>query len=102
MSDFLAVLVVGVSSYVSRSIFIVTLARRAIPESARRVLDYVAPSVLGALVVAVLIGPTGEVTLGAPELAALAAGGVVAYLTRNHLITLVTGMTVFWVIRALV
>ena len=100
MTAFLATVVVGIGTYLSRSVFILALARRRIPDSVLVVLQFVAPAVLGSLVVALLIDETGSVAIGIPEVAALAVGGLVTYKTRNHILTLVVGMTVFWVLRA--
>lgn len=101
MIAFLATVVVGVGTYLSRSIFILTLARKTIPEAVLLALQFVAPAVLGALIVALLINDDGSVTIGIPEIAALAVGASVTYKTRNHILTLVVGMTVYWVVRAL-
>lgn len=102
MTTFIASVIVGVGTYLSRSIFILALARRRIPENVLVVLQFVAPAVLGALVVALLIDGDGSVAIGVPEISALAVGGFVTYKTRNHILTLIVGMTVFWVVRALV
>jgi branched-subunit amino acid transport protein len=101
MTAFLATLAVGIGTYLSRSVFILALARRRIPDSVLVVLQFVAPAVLGSLIVALLIDETGSVAIGVPEATALAVGGLVTYKTRNHILTLVLGMTVFWVLRAL-
>ena len=97
----IAVALVGIGTYVSRASFIVLLANRSIPPTVLQALQYVAPAVLSALIVALLIDADGNVAIGTPELSAFIAGGAVAYKTRNHLYTLVAGMTVFWVVRAL-
>lgn len=102
MMAFLATVVVGMGTYLSRSIFILALARRRIPDPVLVALQFVAPAVLGALIVALLIDEDGSVTIGIPEVAALAVGAGVAYKTRNHILTLVAGMGVFWIVRALV
>lgn len=102
MTAFIATLVVGLGTYLSRSIFILALARRKIPDPVLVALQFVAPAVLGALIIALLIDEDGSVAIGIPEVAALAVGGAVTYKTRNHILTLVIGMTVFWVTRALV
>ena len=102
MIVFLATVVVGMGTYLSRSIFILALARRRIPDPALVALQFVAPAVLGALIVALLIDEDGSVAIGIPEVVALAVGAGVAYRTRNHILTLVVGMGVFWVVRALV
>lgn len=102
MSALIATLVVGVGTYLSRSIFILALAKKRIPDGVLVSLQFVAPAVLGALVVALLINDDGSVAIGIPELSAFVAGGVTVYKTRSHILTLFVGMTVFWVVRALV
>lgn len=95
MSELIAVLLVGAGTYFSRSIFIVLLATREIPGRVRTVLQFVAPAVLSALVVAVLPQESGRLDVGLPELLALGVGAVVARATRNHVYTLLAGMCVF-------
>jgi branched-subunit amino acid transport protein len=101
MIAFLATVAVGVGTYLSRSIFILALAKKKIPNSVLVALQFVAPAVLGSLIIALLIDESGSVAIGIPEVAALAVGGAVTYKTRNHILTLVVGMTVYWVVRAL-
>ena len=101
MTTFLAILVTGLGTYLSRSIFILSLANRRIPPLVRAALEYVAPAVLGALVVTMLITPEGKVTLGYAEVMALVTAGAVASRTRNHILTLVAGMAVFWIVRTI-
>ena len=101
MSDFLAIVAVGLGTYASRALFIVALANRTIPARVLQALQYVGPAVLASLIVAFLIDSEGRVGIGVPELAALAVGGGVAYRTRSHILTLIVGMGVFWVVRAL-
>lgn len=93
---------VGLGTYFSRAVFIIVLANREIPPTILRSLQYVAPAVLSALIVTLLIDADGNVAFGIPEAAGLLFGGAVAYKTRNHILTLIVGMTVFWVVRALV
>lgn len=102
MIAFLATVVVGIGTYASRSVFILALAKRRIPDGLLVALQFVAPAVLGALIVALLIDEDGSVAIGIPEMAALTVGASVTYKTRNHILTLVVGMTVYWVVRALV
>lgn len=101
MTTFVATVIVGIGTYLSRSIFILALARKRIPDTVLVSLQFVAPAVLGALVVALLIGEDGSVAIGVAEVAALAVGAFTTYKTRNHILTLVVGMTVYWVLRAL-
>ena len=100
MSDFLATAVVGIGTYVFRAVFIVVLAKRRIPDVVLVALEYVGPAVLGALIVALLTDPQGNVQIGIPEVAAFVVGGFIARRTRSHIWTLVAGMAVYWVVRA--
>lgn len=102
MTTFLATLVVGIGTYLSRAIFILALAKKRIPDGVLLTLQFVAPAVLGSLIVALLIDENGSVAIGAAELAGLVVGGGVAYKTRNHILTLFAGMIAFWVVRALI
>lgn len=101
MTTFVATVIVGIGTYMSRSIFILALAKKRIPDTVLVTLQFVAPAVLGALVVALLIGEDGSVALGIPESVALAVGAYTTYKTRNHILTLVVGMAVYWLLRAL-
>jgi branched-subunit amino acid transport protein len=102
LTAFLVTLAVGVGTYITRAVFILALAKKRIPDHVLVALSFVGPAVLGALVIAVLIDSDGQVVIGAPEAVALLVGGLVAYKTRSHILTLVVGMVVFWVLRALV
>jgi len=102
VSDFLATAVVGLGTYLFRAVFIVVLARRRIPDVVLVALKYVAPAVLGALIVALLTDSEGNVEIGVPEVAAFVAGGFIAHRTRSHVWTLVVGMAVYWVTLALI
>jgi len=103
MLEFLiATVIVGAGTYLSRAIFILALADREIPKPILTSLQFVAPAVLSALVVALLIDSDGNVAIGIPEISAFVVGGGVAYKTRNHVFTLIAGMAVYWIVRALV
>jgi len=101
MNQFLAIVLAGIGTYLSRAIFIVALADRQFPPLALRALEYVAPAVMGALIVSMLTTAEGEVLIGLPEVAGLTCAAIVAFKTRNHIFTLLTGMAVFWLVAAL-
>lgn len=102
MTDFLAVLVVGLGTYALRSVFILALANRRIPPTVIAALDYVAPAVLAALVVSLLVGADGTLAVGPAEVAALVAGAAAIWRTRNFLLSAGIGMAVFWLVGALI
>ena len=99
MTAFLAILAVGVGTYVSRSIFILALAERIIPHRVVRALEFVGPAVLAALVVALMVDDSGTVAVGVPEAAALAASGFAGWKWRNLIYVVAAGMAVFWLMR---
>jgi len=101
VGDLIAIVAVGLGTYVFRALFIVSLAKRRIPEQVLLALHFVAPAVMAALIVALLTDSDGHVAIGIPELSAFAIGGVVAYRTKSHIWTLLAGMVVYWVVRAL-
>lgn len=96
MTAFLAILAVGLGTYLSRSIFIVALAGRTIPPRVVRALGYVGPAVLSALIVALLVDDSGSVSAGVAEVSAFAAGALVGWRTRNLIYTVLAGMAIFW------
>lgn len=98
MTAFIAVLIVGVGTYLSRGVFILALADRTIPPRLLRALDYVGPAVLSALVVALMIDDEGSVAFGPPEASAFVIGALVAWKTRNLIYTVVAGMAAFWLV----
>ena len=102
MTFLAAVLIVGAGTYFSRAFFIIALADRKLPDLVLVAIQFVAPAVLSALVVALLIDSEGNVAIGVPELSAFVAGGAVAYRTKNHIWTLIAGMATYWVVRALI
>lgn len=102
MTAFIATVVVGIGTYMSRSIFILALARKKIPQDVLLSLQFVAPAVLAALVVALLTNDDGSVSIGIPEIGAFVIGAVTVYKTRSHILTLVVGMAVYWMVRAVV
>ncbi|MFK8040787.1 AzlD domain-containing protein [Congregibacter sp.] len=101
MSQFFAILLAGIGTYLSRAIFVIALADRSFPPLALRALEYVAPAVMGALIVSMLTSTDGQVRIAGPEMAGLCSAALVAWKTRNHIFTLITGMAVFWIVAAL-
>lgn len=96
LTAFIAILLVGLGTYVSRAIFIVALADREIPPRILDALDYVAPAVLSALVIALMVDDDGSVALGVPEALAFVVGAAVAWKTRSLIYTVLAGMGAFW------
>lgn len=101
MSFLFAVILVGMGTYFCRAIFILAFANRKIPNAILVPLRYVAPATLTALIVTLLIDKQGHLSVGLPELAALACAAAVAHFSRSHIYTLFVGMGVFLVLQHL-
>jgi branched-subunit amino acid transport protein len=99
MTVLLTICCVGLLGYSMRAIFIVSLAKLSFPPLALRLLEYVAPAVMGALVMTMLTGPEGALVAGIPELAGLVLAAVVVARTRNVLAGLLAAMGIFWLLR---
>lgn len=99
MGDLIAIAVVGTGSYLFRAVFILGLANKRIPIRVQVALRFVAPAVMASLIVALLSDSEGNVSIGIPEIAAFVIGGATAYRTRNHVWTLLAGMSIFWIVQ---
>lgn len=92
----LAIILTGIGSYAMRAFFIFALARYAFPPTLLRALEYVAPTVMAALVISMLTTPEGKLAAGLPELLGLISTAIAARTTGNHILALVAGMSAFW------
>jgi branched-subunit amino acid transport protein len=93
-----AIILTGIGSYFMRIFFIFALARYQFPPIMLQALEYVAPTVMAALVVSLLTTPNGELIAGVPEIVGLVGTAVVAKVSGNHILALLTGMMTYWLI----
>ena len=97
-----AIILTGIGSYAMRAFFIFALARYAFPPLLLRALEYVAPTVMAALVISMLTTPEGELAAGPPEILGLFCAALAAKTTGNHIFALIAGMGTFWLIGAII
>jgi branched-subunit amino acid transport protein len=105
MSNLAIVLVIGAGSYLMRLSFIGLLGTRAMPAWAERPLKYVAPAVLAALVLPAVLLVEGQADVspaGNPRFLAALAAGLVAWRLRNVAGVIVVGMSLLWILEAVV
>lgn len=102
MTVLLAIVITGVGTYLMRALFILLLAKHDFPAVARRVLEYVAPAVMAALVVSMLVGSRGLSQIDWPATLGMVTAVAAAAITRNHVITLISAMAIYWGLGALV
>jgi branched-subunit amino acid transport protein len=103
MSDLLVLLLVGVGTYLTRALFLVT-AKSEAPRALQRFLPYVAPAVLAAIAVPALLGPDGQmsVTGALPGVAAAAVSWLLWKRTQQLPVALLGGFAFWWLLLAVV
>jgi len=100
----LTILVAALMTYLLRLSFIQAWQWMSVPPLLNRALRYVPPAVMAALVVPALARSGGAIDLS-PDNLRLVAGigaGLMAWFSRNVLLTLGTGMGLLWLLQAVV
>lgn len=104
MRYWLIILGMGLVTYALRLSLIPLYGRGDVPPGVRRALRFVPPAVLTALAAPAIIRPDGVVNISVTNIH-LMAGAVatfVAWKSRSAVLTIVVGMTAFWVLSAVV
>jgi branched-subunit amino acid transport protein len=103
MSLWWTFVIAGLLTFAIRLSFIVLLDRISPPEGFRRGLRFVPVAVLSAIILPELAGRQGALDLspGNPQLWAGAVAALVAWRTRNVLLTLVAGMAALLLLQRL-
>ena len=101
MNIWLVMLIAGLLTFGMRLSFIYLFGRLEVPDTLRRTLRFVPPAVLSAIIVPDLLMPSGHLDFGLGNhrwLAGLAAM-LVAWRTRNTLLTILAGMIVLLILQ---
>lgn len=103
MGLWLTIIVMGVITFALRLSFIGALGQRPLPPLLVRALRYVPPAVLTAIIVPELVLPGGQLdlSLGNARLVAGVLAAVVAWLSKNVLLTVGAGMAALWILTAI-
>ncbi len=103
MSFWLTIIAIGLATYAIRLSFIYLFGRMDVPDILRRALFYVPPAVLSAIVFPELLFPGGVLnfSLGNARLLAGLLAALVAWRTKNVLLTLLSGMVALYVLQLL-
>ena len=102
LSIWLLFLAIGLGTFTLRFLFIYLFGKIAMPEWLSRALRFVPAAALAALVFPALTHPTGQldVSLNNFRLLAGLGGALVAWRTRNVLLTILVGMAILWTLEA--
>lgn len=99
MTAWVVVVVVGLTTFAMRFVFIALFGKVSMPAWLERSLRYVAPSVLAAITVPAVIAPGGVVSLWSPLLPAAIIGGLAAWATKSIGAAIVFGMAALWTLQ---
>lgn len=103
MNEVLLLAGMAVATIATRIPVLVALSRRKLPASIERALRYVPPAVLAAIIVPMALLREGQLYLSLQNamLGASICAAVIAWRTKNLLLTIVLGMAIFLAWRAL-
>lgn len=103
MALWLTVIAMGLVTFAIRFSLIGALGKVALPPLLVRGLRYVPPAVLSAIIVPELVLTGGQVdlSLGNARLVAGVLAAVVAWRTKNVILTVIIGMAALWILTAL-
>ena len=102
MSLWLVILFAGLLTFGARFSFILLLDRIKVPAWFRRGLRFVPPAVLSALILPELVtrNATMDISFRNPQLYAGTLAVLVAWRTKNVLLTIITGMVALLILQA--
>jgi len=103
MNIWLVMIASGLVTHLTRASFIVLLGRRRMPILLLRALRFVPPAVLSAIVFPEVLMPSGalDVSVGNVRLLAGLVAILVAWRTRNAVLTILVGMVALWTLQAI-
>jgi len=104
MTNLLIVVSVGIGSYLLRVSFVAIVGDRTMPDWALVPLRYVAPAVLAAIIAPAVLMPDGVFDVAPasnPRAIAALVAIAVAWKTKNVIAVIVAGMSVIWLLQAL-
>jgi branched-subunit amino acid transport protein len=103
MNIWIAIIGMGLITFALRLVMILALGRYRLSEEIRRALTFGPPAVLTAIFVPELVRHGGEldVSLGNERLLAGLLATIIAWRTRNVILTVIAGMLALWLLQAL-
>jgi branched-subunit amino acid transport protein len=92
---------IGLGTFLLRFLFIYLFGKIAMPDWLQRALRFVPAAALAALVFPALTHPAGHLDLSLQNFRLLAGlgGAIIAWKTRNVLLTILVGMVLLWILE---
>lgn len=103
MNEFVLITGMAAVTIATRIPVLMLLSRRKLPDGIAWALKYVPPAVLAAIILPIVVLPNGQLDLNLSNasLVASVVAVLVAWRTRNLLLTIVLGMSIFLIWKAL-
>lgn len=100
-STWLLFFAIGLGTFLLRFVFIYLFGKIEMPDWLRRALRFVPAAALAALVFPALTHPAGQLDLSLQNFRLLAGlgGAIIAWRTRNVLLTILIGMILLWILE---
>jgi branched-subunit amino acid transport protein len=97
----ITIIISGLLTFAIRLSFILVLGRMKVPDSFTRALRFVPAAVLSAIILPEMVRPGGELNLSIanPRLLAGLVAALIAWRTKNILLTIVAGMGALWLFQ---
>jgi branched-subunit amino acid transport protein len=101
-SIWLLFVAIGLGTFILRFLFIYLFGKIEMPDWLSRALRFVPAAALAALVFPALTHPAGHLDLSLNNFRLLAGlgGAIIAWRTRNVLLTILVGMILLWILEA--
>lgn len=101
--SWVSMVIAGVITYLIRLSFILWFGQRPIAPWLQRSLRFVPPAVLSAIILPEMFIQQGQfdLSLGNPRWLAGILAGLVAWRTRNAILTILSGMLALWLLQSL-
>lgn len=102
MENWLIILGMVAVTYSVRLSVIALLGENRLPDAVNRALRYVPPVALSAIVFPELLAPSGavDISLGNLRLIAGLTAALIAWRTRNAILSIAAGMALLWLLQA--
>jgi branched-subunit amino acid transport protein len=99
----ITIIISGLLTVAIRLSFILVLGRMKVPDSFTRALRFVPAAVLSAIILPEMVRPGGElnISIANPRLLAGLVAGLIAWRTKNILLTIIAGMGALWLFQLL-
>ena len=97
----LTIIISGLLTFGARFSMIGIFKDRQLPELVRRLLVYVAPATLAAIILPDILTQNNQISLAQnPQIPAFLVAVGVAFVTRNVIVIIISGMVALWLIEA--